>query len=81
MGNSEGPLPVPKKEKEEQKKATEESSECPAREVIKFDSKKSVENIEYTQLQLQIREAEIDHLITEVSHNNLVSKIFGLTKK
>lgn len=47
------------------------------RRLIKFDKSKKANDIEYTRLQMEIREAELDHLLTEICEKTFLSKSLG----
>ena len=72
MGDSEGPIPIPKqqnkpKNQKQQKLEEDKSSkECPGRRVVKFYKGTSFNDMSMSKLQLNLREAEIDRLIWQV---------------
>jgi len=47
------------------------------RRVIKFDKSKKADDIDYSRLQMEIREAELDHLLSEMFEKTFLSKSLG----
>lgn len=78
MGDASGPIKQETKPKNSKSTVNEDDSKK-ERAMIKFDKNKVVTNIEYTKLQLSIREAELDSLMTEVRSETFLSKRLGFT--
>lgn len=80
LGNKDGPIQIKESKADKTKKNHPYDAldrEKVERRVIKFDKSKKADDIDYSRLQMEIREAELDHLLSEMFEKTFLSKSLG----